>query len=127
MYLCMCSFTACSRVSSAEHRGHESHAEPGESPRDPGHHERAVKGDDEGQQQHPENKDAIFIELNLNKFNVVIKKFILPLSLYFYFRLALLRKCWKTHLRAWKIKMTWRKQQRQKLTRFSMRSQQVIL
>lgn len=64
----MCSFTACSRVSSAEHRGHESHAEPGESPRNPGHHERAVKGDDEGQQQHPENKDAIFIELNLNKF-----------------------------------------------------------
>lgn len=44
----LCSCSACSWVPAEEHRGDESHAEPDQSPRDPGHNEGAVKGNDEG-------------------------------------------------------------------------------
>lgn len=53
MYLCVSSRTACSWSPAEEHRGDESHAEPSQNPRDPGHHEGTIKGDDEGQQQCP--------------------------------------------------------------------------
>lgn len=52
MYLCVSSCGACSWGHAEEHRGDESHAEPSENPRNPGHHEGAIKGDDEGLQQH---------------------------------------------------------------------------
>lgn len=53
MYLCVFSCCACSWGPAEEHRGDESHAEPSENPRDPGHHEGTIEGDDEGQQQCP--------------------------------------------------------------------------
>lgn len=51
-YSCVCvGFDSCvknGRCIAEEHRGHEGHAEPGQNPRDPGYHEGALNGDDEG-------------------------------------------------------------------------------
>lgn len=57
--LCVFSCAACSGVPAEEHRSDESHAEPDQSAGDPGHHEGAVKGDDEGWLQLPTEMNPV--------------------------------------------------------------------
>lgn len=61
IYLYVFSCTACSWVPAEEHRSDESHAEPDQSARDPGHHEGAVKGDDEGWLQLPTEVNPVSV------------------------------------------------------------------
>ena len=61
------SSTACRWGPAEEHRGHESNAESRQSPRDPGHNEGAVKGDDEGRQQHPTYIDHVYSQVTTRR------------------------------------------------------------
>lgn len=47
--VCLSSRGPCRWCPAEEHGRHESHAESGENPRDPGHNEGPFKGDDEGE------------------------------------------------------------------------------